>query len=116
MLFHSLHDRLLQLPDATRVFPAHGAGSSCGKNLSDATESTIGEQRRTNAAVALESERAFVAAVTQGQPVAPAYFPYDAHLNREQRDLLDDQRRAGLALAGRRARPDGRRCCRARHA
>jgi hydroxyacylglutathione hydrolase len=78
------------LPDETRVFPAHGAGSSCGKNLSDATSSTIGEQRRTNAAVALPSEEAFVAAVTQGQPEAPAYFPYDAHLNRERRHLLDD--------------------------
>ena len=91
MLFHSLHDRLLTLPDATRVFPAHGAGSSCGKNLSSETSSTIGEQRRTNYALRITDEDAFVASVTAGQPVAPAYFPYDAHLNREQRELLDDQ-------------------------
>jgi glyoxylase-like metal-dependent hydrolase (beta-lactamase superfamily II) len=47
-LYRSLHDKLLQLPDATRVFPAHGAGSACGKQLSTETSSTIGEQRRTN--------------------------------------------------------------------
>jgi len=91
LLYHSLHGRLLTLPDATRVFPAHGAGSSCGKNLSSETSSTIGEQRRTNYALRIATEEDFVAAVTVGQPVAPAYFPYDAHLNREQRDLLDDQ-------------------------
>ncbi|HXY42970.1 MAG TPA: rhodanese-like domain-containing protein [Acidimicrobiales bacterium] len=91
LLYRSIHTRLLTLPDATRVFPAHGAGSSCGKNLSSETSSTIGEQRRTNYAVRIPREDDFVAAVTEGQPVAPAYFPYDAHLNREQRDLLDDQ-------------------------
>jgi hydroxyacylglutathione hydrolase len=91
LLFHSIHERLLTLPDATRVFPAHGAGSSCGKNLSSETSSTIGEQRRTNYALRIADEKDFVAAVTADQPVAPAYFPYDAHLNREQRDLLDDQ-------------------------
>src|SRR4029077_21014213 len=75
-LYHSLHDKLLTLPDATRVFPAHGAGSSCGRNMSAATESTIGEQRRTNYALRPMSEDEFVAAVTEGQPVAPLYFPY----------------------------------------
>lgn len=91
LLFHSIHERLLSLPEATRVFPAHGAGSSCGKNLSSETWSTIGEQRRSNYALRIASEGDFVTAVTAGQPVAPAYFPYDAHRNREQRDLLDDQ-------------------------
>jgi hydroxyacylglutathione hydrolase len=89
-LFRSLHEQLLTLPDVTRVYPAHGAGSSCGKHLSSETWSTIGEQRRSNYALAFTSEDEFVASVTEGQPVAPAYFSYDAHVNREQRDLLDD--------------------------
>ena len=55
-LYHSLHERLLTLPDATKVYPAHGAGSACGKNLSTETVSTIGEQRRTNYALAPMTE------------------------------------------------------------
>jgi glyoxylase-like metal-dependent hydrolase (beta-lactamase superfamily II)/rhodanese-related sulfurtransferase len=89
-LYHSLHDKLLQLPDATRVYPAHGAGSACGKQLSTETWSTLGEQRRTNYALAPMTEDDFVAAVTEGQPVAPAYFSYDASRNREARPLLDE--------------------------
>lgn len=91
-LFHSIHDQLLTLPDATRVYPAHGAGSACGKNLSTAVESTIGEQRRTNYAVQPMSEDAFVEAVTQGQSVAPLYFAFAADSNRRERELLDDHR------------------------
>lgn len=90
MLYDSIHGRLLSLPDATRVYPAHGAGSSCGKNLSSETWSTIGEQRRSNYALRIGSKEEFVAAVTAGQPTAPPYFPYDARLNRERRELLDD--------------------------
>lgn len=89
-LYHSLHTRLLTLPDATKVFPAHGAGSACGKNLSTETVSTIGEQRRTNYALAPMSEDDFVEAVTQGQSVAPLYFAFAANRNREVRDLLAD--------------------------
>jgi hydroxyacylglutathione hydrolase len=89
-LYRSLHDQLLGLPDSTRVFPAHGAGSACGKNLSTATESTIGEQRRTNYALAPMTEDEFVEAVTQGQSVAPLYFAFAANANRLERDLLDD--------------------------
>lgn len=88
-LFRSVHDQLLSLPDATRVYPAHGAGSACGKNLSTATESTIGEQRRTNA-LAPMTEDEFVEAVTQGQSVAPLYFAFAANANRAERELLDD--------------------------
>jgi len=87
-LYHSLHDRLLTLPDATKVYPAHGAGSACGKNLSTETVSTIGEQRATNYALAPMSEDDFVDAVTQGQSVAPLYFAFAANRNRQQRDLL----------------------------
>jgi glyoxylase-like metal-dependent hydrolase (beta-lactamase superfamily II)/rhodanese-related sulfurtransferase len=89
-LYHSLHEKLLSLPDATKVFPAHGAGSACGKNLSSETVSTIGEQRRTNYALAPMDEDAFVEAVVQGQSVAPLYFSFAANRNRELRDLLTD--------------------------
>jgi len=90
MLYRSLHDKLLKLPDATRVFPAHGAGSACGKQLSSETSSTIGEQRRTNYALQTIDVDQFVAAVTGGQSVRPPYFEYAAHRNRELRPLLDD--------------------------
>jgi hydroxyacylglutathione hydrolase len=89
-LYHSLHEQLLTLPDATMVYPAHGAGSACGKNLSTATESTIGEQRATNYALAPMTEDQFVEAVTQGQSVAPLYFAFAATANRKERELLDE--------------------------
>ncbi len=87
-LYHSLHSQLLTLPDRTKVFPAHGAGSACGKNLSTETVSTIGEQRATNYTLAPMSEDEFVHAVTQGQSVAPLYFAFAANRNRQHRDLL----------------------------
>ena len=90
-LYHSVHEQLLTLPDATKVYPAHGAGSACGKNLSTDTVSTIGEQRRTNYALAPMSEDEFVEAVTQGQTVAPLYFAFAANRNREVHELLDDE-------------------------
>ena len=89
-LYRSLHDKLLTLPDATRVFPAHGAGSACGKHMSSASESTIGEQRATNYALRRMSEDEFVAVVTEGQPTAPLYFAFASDANRRQHDLLDD--------------------------
>ncbi len=89
-LYHSLHGQLLTLPDATRVFPAHGAGSSCGRSLAAASSSTIGEQRRTNYALQLMTEEAFVTAVTTHQPVAPLYFEFAAIVNRSAHPLLED--------------------------
>ena len=88
LLYRSLRDQLLTLPDATRVFPAHGAGSACGKQLSTETVSTIGEQRRSNYALADLSEVDFVAQVTADQPAAPPYFPFNAARNRQVRDAL----------------------------
>ena len=90
-LYHSLHDRLLTLPDSTRVYPAHGAGSSCGRSLSTETSSTIGAQRRLNYALSPMSEDDFVAMVTEGQPPAPPYFAFDAVRNRQARPLLDEE-------------------------
>jgi len=89
-LYDSLHGKLMTLPDATRVYPGHGAGSSCGKSLSTETWSTLGEQRTSNYALAPMSKDEFVAAVTEGQTCPPAYFAFDASLNRELRPLLDE--------------------------
>ncbi len=98
-LYRSLHEQLLTLPDATRLYPAHGAGSACGKNLSTETMSTIGEQRRTNYALAPMSEDQFVETVTQGQATAPLYFLFAANKNREARSLLTETDEvAGLDL------------------
>ncbi|MCX4853512.1 rhodanese-like domain-containing protein [Streptomyces canus] len=89
MLYDTIQNKLMALPDAVRVFPAHGAGSACGKNLSTQRQSTIGEQRATNYACRPMSEEKFVALVTEGQPSAPAYFVYDAILNRKEHGLFD---------------------------
>jgi glyoxylase-like metal-dependent hydrolase (beta-lactamase superfamily II)/rhodanese-related sulfurtransferase len=90
LLYDSLHTKLLTLPDATRVYPAHGAGSACGKNLSTETWSTIGDQRVENYALLAPDKATFVDLVTEGQPPAPSYFVYDAVLNRQDRPLLDE--------------------------
>lgn len=89
-LYDSLHQKLLTLPDSTLVYPAHGAGSACGKNLSTETFSTIGEQRSTNYALAFSTKSAFVEAITEGQPTTPGYFSYDAKRNRETHALMDE--------------------------
>jgi hydroxyacylglutathione hydrolase len=89
-LYDSLHTKLMPLPDATRVYPAHGAGSACGKNLSTDTWSTMGDQKQTNYALLAPDKASFVELVTEGQPPAPEYFVYDAILNRKDRPLLDE--------------------------
>jgi hydroxyacylglutathione hydrolase len=89
-LYRSTREKLLRLPDATLVYPGHGAGSLCGKSLSDAERSTIGDERRSNPALRPLSAQEFIAEVTAGQPPAPAYFGHDAALNRQRRAVLDD--------------------------
>lgn len=89
LLYSSVRDKLLRLPDSSLVYPAHGAGSLCGKAISKETVSTIGEQRRSNYALQPMSKDAFVALVTADQPDAPAYFTYDAVLNSRERPTLD---------------------------
>ena len=89
LLYDSLRDKLLALPDDVLVYPAHGAGSLCGKALSKETSSTIGEQRRVNYALQPMSKAAFVDLVTADQPDAPSYFTYDAVLNTKERPTLD---------------------------
>jgi len=89
-LYDSLHNKLMTLPDPTRVYPAHGAGSACGKNLSTDLWSTIADQKATNYALRAPDKPTFMRLVTEGQPPAPGYFIYDAILNRKARGLLDE--------------------------
>lgn len=86
--FHTIHDTLMQLPDDLVIYPAHGAGSACGKNISTALESTIGEQRFANWAMRQDDENVFVEQLLSGQPAIPAYFRTDALLNRERRSVM----------------------------
>jgi hydroxyacylglutathione hydrolase len=83
MLHDSLHGKLLTLPDEVEVYPAHGAGSLCGRNISSETSSTIGQQRRFNYALQPMSRDVFVRMMTADLPPAPVYFSRDAELNRE---------------------------------
>jgi glyoxylase-like metal-dependent hydrolase (beta-lactamase superfamily II)/rhodanese-related sulfurtransferase len=89
MLYNSVQVKLMGLPDEVRVFPAHGAGSSCGKNLSTEKQSTIGEQRKFNYACQPMTEEQFLAVVTAGQPPAPEYFVYNATINRKNRAIRE---------------------------
>jgi glyoxylase-like metal-dependent hydrolase (beta-lactamase superfamily II)/rhodanese-related sulfurtransferase len=89
-LYDSLHGKLLTLPDSVRVYPAHGAGSLCGRNISSETSSTIGEQRRFNYALRPMPREEFVALVTTDLPEAPEYFARDVQLNREGPGALEE--------------------------
>ena len=82
MMYESLHGKIMKLPDAVEVYPAHGAGSMCGKNMSKETSSTIGEQRKFNYALQPMTKEHFVSMMTADLPEAPAYFPRDAEINR----------------------------------
>ncbi|MFL6352346.1 MAG: rhodanese-like domain-containing protein [Bryobacteraceae bacterium] len=88
-LYESLHNRLLTLHDEILVYPAHGAGSLCGKQLSSDTVSSLGDQRRLNYALQPMSREEFIRLVTADQPDAPPYFTYDAVLNTRERATLD---------------------------
>ncbi|MGH7728419.1 MAG: MBL fold metallo-hydrolase [Vulcanimicrobiaceae bacterium] len=82
MLYDSLHEKLLRLPDRVEVYPAHGAGSLCGRNISQDTMSTLGVQRLTNYALQPMSKEAFIAMMTDALPETPAYFAFDVEANR----------------------------------
>src|ERR1700732_4744577 len=95
-LYDSLHNKLLPLPDETLVYPAHGAGSLCGKQLSSDTVSTLRDQRRFNYALQPMTKEEFISLVTADQPDAPPYFTYDAILNTRERRTLDKTMQAVL--------------------
>jgi len=83
MLYDSLHGKLLALPDSVEVYPAHGAGSLCGRNISSETSSTIGQQRQFNYALRPMPREDFVRMMTTDLPEAPAYFARDVAINRD---------------------------------
>lgn len=88
LMYDSLHQKLLKLDDSVEVYPAHGAGSMCGKNLSTDTSSTIGQQRKFNYALQPMTKEQFVAMMTTDLPEAPAYFSKDAEINRSGAEAL----------------------------
>ena len=96
MLYDSLHHKLLKLPGKTLVYPAHGAGSMCGKALSDEAVSTLDEQRRSNYALQAMPKADFIKMMVAEQPEAPAYFVHDAILNRKERPSLDEMMKKSL--------------------
>ena len=89
MLYDSLHEKLLRLPDDTLLYPGHGAGFACGKNLSTETVSTIGSERTRNAALRPMSKDEFVRIIAMDRPETPAYFRHDADLNRQEHPTLE---------------------------
>ncbi len=88
-MYHSLNTKIKPLNDETIVYPAHGPGSSCGKNLGAETFSTIGQQKATNYALQDMTEEEFVTVVTDGLSTPPAYFPVNAKINREGYESMD---------------------------
>ncbi len=90
MLYDSLHGKLLKLPDPVAVYPAHGAGSLCGRNISSETSSTIGQQRRFNYALQPMPREDFIRMMTTDLPEAPVYFGRDVRINREGAGSLSD--------------------------
>lgn len=96
MLYESIRAKLIPLEDDVIVYPAHGPGSSCGKNIGTATQSTIGEQKQTNEALKQTSKEAFVQMVTEYLPAAPNYFPINAKINKEGYESIDTVLENGL--------------------
>jgi glyoxylase-like metal-dependent hydrolase (beta-lactamase superfamily II)/rhodanese-related sulfurtransferase len=96
MLYESLRAKILPLTDDVIIYPAHGAGSSCGKNLGTETYSTVGEQKMTNYALASQTKEEFIKAVTDGLTMPPQYFPVNAQINKEGYESLDALLQKGM--------------------
>lgn len=96
LLYDSLQSKIMPLADDVIVYPAHGAGSSCGKNLGPETFSTLGDQKKTNYALQPQSKTEFIQAVTEGLAAPPQYFPINAMINKQGYSSLDDVLAAGL--------------------
>lgn len=90
MMYETLQHKIKTIPDHVIVYPAHGPGSSCGKNLGPDTYSTIGEQKGSNYALQDMTKEAFIEAVTAGLSTPPAYFPINARINKEGYSSLDE--------------------------
>lgn len=96
ILYQTIQQKIKKLPDHIIVYPAHGAGSSCGKNMGPETQSTIGEQKQSNYALQEMTQEEFVKVVTDGLVNPPQYFPINARINKEGYDSLETVRSAGL--------------------
>ncbi|MCA6474509.1 MAG: MBL fold metallo-hydrolase, partial [Chitinophagaceae bacterium] len=96
MMYDSLQTKIIPLADDVIVYPAHGAGSSCGKNLGPETFSTIGDQKKTNYALQAQTKEEFIRAVTEGLAEPPQYFPINAQINKQGYSSLDAVLKAGL--------------------
>lgn len=96
IMYDSLREKLIPLPDDVLVYPAHGPGSSCGRNLGPETTSTIGEEKKTNYALQEQTREAFITAVTKDLEEPPQYFPINARINKEGYDSLDKILNQGL--------------------
>lgn len=96
MMYESLHKKIIPLADDVIIYPAHGPGSSCGKNLGPNTYSTIGEEKEYNYALKAASKKEFIKAVTDGIPPPPQYFPINAKINKEGYDSIDDVLLTGM--------------------
>ncbi len=96
MLYDSLHAKIFPLPDDLIIYPAHGPGSSCGKNLGPNTHSTLKEERETNYALKEQTREEFIKAVTDGLMAPPQYFSINARINKEGYESLEDVLEAGL--------------------
>jgi hydroxyacylglutathione hydrolase len=90
MMYESIHSKLFPLPENVIVYPAHGPGSACGKNLGPNTYSTIGEEKQFNYAMKAETKEEFIKAVTEGITAPPQYFPINARINKEGYESIDD--------------------------
>ncbi len=89
-MFHTIHEIFAKLPDDVKVYPAHGKGSLCGRNMREETVSTIGQEKLTNWAFQIKDEDKFVETLLANQPYIPVYFPYDVEVNREGAPALTD--------------------------
>src|SRR6185436_11119129 len=96
ILYDSLHKKIFPLADDVIVYPAHGPGSSCGKNLGPNTASTIGEEKEYNYALKAESREEFIKTVTDGIPPPPQYFPINARINKEGYDSINSILESGM--------------------
>ena len=89
LLYESLQQKIMPLPDTITVYPGHGAGSACGKNMSKETVDTLGHQKQTNYALLQPNKQAFINAVTEGMEAPPAYFPYNVKMNKQGSESLE---------------------------
>lgn len=96
MLYDSLHTKIFPLPDNIIVYPGHGAGSACGKNLSKETWDTLGHQKEVNYALKAQTREEFIKAVTDGLAPPPQYFPFNAMMNKQGAKGLDEINRTAL--------------------